>query len=106
MFRIKNITNLLDKRHPAYNTSVEIEYINGLLRKKITIKPDNDIILSSKSLLPSVDRLRLNGHVLITQVTGYEIKNRNIELKTAVATVENTIEPVEKTPKIKKTKDL
>ena len=65
-YKIKNITKGLEKRDPNFNSTVIINYVDGMLNKQIKIKPDDVVYLTIKSLPISVNKLQLNGLVQIT----------------------------------------
>ena len=94
MYRIKNITNLLDKRHRLYNTIVKIDHYDGFLKKEIELKPDMDIIMSHRILPLSIERLRMAGLILINQITSYTpnpikiIEKKTEEIKIDIPQIE------------------
>lgn len=68
-YKITNITNLASKRDSKYNSSIDIEYIDDMSKKIITIKPNESIILSVSSLPLSVHRLRVKNFITVVEIS-------------------------------------
>lgn len=77
-FKITNITNLLGKRKPKYNTIIEIDYIDGMVKKIMKIKPGDTIFFTSSSLPLSVRRLRLKNLIAVAEISPEELNKRLI----------------------------
>jgi len=119
-YKITNLTNLLGRRAPRYNSVVDIEYIDNRARKVAQLKPGETIFLTVQSLPLSVHRLRIKKVIDIGEVSAAELQ-KSIEktkpkakkprakkpvAKKVVATVtEESAEPVvQKKPRTTKKK--
>lgn len=81
-YQIKNITDTLEKRHPRYNTDVLVSYIDFMFNKKHTISPGKSLYLSIDKLPPSVNKLRLDGLVIVInnpKPDNSELKKKDIK---------------------------
>ena len=67
-YKITNITNLLGKREYKYNTTLELDYVDGLIKKKIKIKAGDSINLSIEALPLSVHRLRVKNLIIVNEI--------------------------------------
>lgn len=65
-YKIKNITNTLEKRHPNFNSIVIINYVDGMVNKEIRINPDGVVYFTINQLPISVRSLELKGLIQIT----------------------------------------
>lgn len=65
IYQIKNITDSLEKRHPRFNTDVLVSYVDFMFNKKHKISPGKSLYLSIDKLPPSVNKLRLDGLVIV-----------------------------------------
>lgn len=68
-FKIKNITNLLNKRHARFNTVQIIESRTLLDVEKINILPGHEIMLEADHLPVSAQQLRIKGYVLVQELS-------------------------------------
>lgn len=116
-FKITNITNLLGKRSFKQNSELEAEYVDGMIKKTLKIKPQETVYLSLQSLPLSIHRLRIKGLVTVTELAAKEIKaivaenkrknmalNADVEEKPKKTTKKSTkkdVEVEEKESKIK-----
>lgn len=71
-YKITNITNLAGKRDNRYNSTLEVEYVDEMMKKTVKIKPASTLYLSIPSLPLSVHRLRVKGLVSVVEVSGEE----------------------------------
>jgi len=72
-YKIKNITNNFNKRDINYNSTLNIDYINGMTKKTIKLKPDNEFYLKVLSLPVSIHLLRLKGLIIVEEVNDKKI---------------------------------
>ena len=95
-FKITNITNLLGKRGFMHNSEVEAEYIDGMIKKTLKIKPQETVYLTLNSLPLSIHRLRIKGLVTVSEISKKELKSilsaeKVKEIKLAEATKEKEV---------------
>jgi len=81
-FKITNITNFLGKRDVKANSILDIEYIDNMTKKLITIKPNESIYLTIPSLPLSVHRLRVKNLITVAVIS-----------ETELATMQETLKP-------------
>jgi hypothetical protein len=81
-FKITNITNFLGKRDAKANSILDIEYIDNMTKKLITIKPNESIYLTIPSLPLSVHRLRVKNLITVAVIS-----------ETELATMQETLKP-------------
>jgi hypothetical protein len=93
-YRIKNITDLIGKREYNYNSTLTIEYIDGITKKKIKIEPGEVVNLSINSLPISVHRLRVKK--LVTVVETQDVEERQ---QKSVGSITHDISEIKKTEK-------
>ena len=77
-YKITNITNLVGKRDPKFNSIVNIEYVDNRIRKIKLLKAGESVFLTVQSLPLSVHRLRIKNLVEIAEVSPAELQ-KNIE---------------------------
>lgn len=104
-YKITNITNLVNKRDFKFNSELEIEYIDGIRKKSIMVKPGNSVYFTAQSLPLSVHRLRIKNLITIEEVSVTELK-KSIEKQkqqvTKPVALEDTDKKVVKQALIKK----
>lgn len=74
-FKITNITNLLGKRESKFNSVLEIEYVDNMMKKIISINPNSTIYLKSPSLPISAHSLRVKNLITVSEVSDTELIN-------------------------------
>lgn len=72
-YRIINVTERLEKRHPFYSTTVELKYVDEMLNKKISLAPNNDVYLQIDGLPITFYRMKIDGLIQIIDVTGMRL---------------------------------
>lgn len=72
-FKITNITNLLGKRDQKYNSILNIEYVDNMKKKTITIKPNETKYLTIHRLPISAHVMRVKNLITVTEVSAAEI---------------------------------
>ena len=99
-YKITNITHLLGKRNVKYNTELDAEYVDGMMKKTLTIKPQESTYLSLQTLPISIHRLRIKGLVTVKEISDKEMKNIIKLTKTA-----NKIKALKEEPKVEEAKE-
>ena len=74
-YKITNITSRLGKRETNYNSTLKVSYLDGMERKAMFIKPDEEIYFTTNTLPISLHKYRVKGLVSITDVTDKELRN-------------------------------
>ena len=72
-YKITNITNLAGKRDFKFNSELEIEYVDGISKKTIKVKPSESIYLTVQALPLSVHRLRVKNLITVSEVSAVEL---------------------------------
>jgi hypothetical protein len=72
-YKITNITNTAGKRDFKYNSSLDIEYVDEMTKKSITVKPGDSIYLTVHTLPLSVHRLRVKNLITVSEVSEKEL---------------------------------
>jgi hypothetical protein len=75
IFKIINITILLNKRNPRFNSTLNIDYVENMNKKIIEIKPNETVYLNISSLPISLHKLRANKMVTVIEVAENELIN-------------------------------
>lgn len=73
-YKITNITNLVGKRDMKYNSILNIDYVDSMMKKTIKIMPGETVYLKISSLPLSVHRLRVKKLVSVVEITDTELK--------------------------------
>ena len=97
-YKITNITNTAGKRDPKFNTTLNIDYVDSMVKKNITVKPGETIFLQINSLPLSVHSLRVKKLISVVEVSNNELKNSLNITKPAV------IPPVIEIPEVDENK--
>jgi hypothetical protein len=72
-FKITNTTNTLGKRDVKHNTVLGIEYVDGMMKKKIKLNAGDSIYLTLDSLPISLHKLRASKLVNVVEVGESEL---------------------------------
>jgi len=73
-FKIKNITNSLDKRHPFVNTAVDIEYVQkNSVKEKIKLKVGEELIFDGNILPISIHNLRIKKFIRVVPISDDQV---------------------------------
>ena len=85
-FKITNITNLASKRDFKYNSILNIDYVDKMAKKIISIKPGDTAYLTISSLPLSVHRLRVKNLITVDEIDSIEFAKsmKNIKTKTVI----------------------
>jgi len=84
-YKITNTTNLLGKRTYRSNSDVDIQYVDNMVKKTIKLKPAGTVYLTVSSLPLSVHKLRINGLVIVSEISATELAKTMEESKPKVA---------------------
>jgi hypothetical protein len=93
-YRITNITNSIGKRDFKYNSPLDINYVDGMMKKTVKVKPGDSVYLTIQTLPLSIHRLRVKGLITVIEVTSAEL---NVEMKKVAKPVSVPIKFVEET---------
>lgn len=106
IYRITNITNKLGKRDDNFNTTLNITYVDNMEKKKISLKPQNNLYLIIKSLPLSVRKLRMKKLITVEEISNKEFEaiQRNENSKKSSKGVTTTTTTKKTKTKSKKTK--
>ena len=74
-YKITNVTNLIGKRDSRYNSILDIDYVDSMVKKTIKIKPGETVYLQISSLPLSVHTLRVKKLINVLEVSVNELKN-------------------------------
>ena len=67
-YKITNITNFLGKRDYKYNSNLDVEFVDNMIKKIVTIKPNDSVYLTISTLPLSVHRLRVKNLITVSEV--------------------------------------
>jgi len=100
-YKITNTTDLAGKRDLQYNSTLNIEYVDSMIRKTIKIKPGETIYLKIASLPLSVHNLRVRKLISVVEISENELRNSMDNLKPApIAVPVKEVEVTEEDKKI------
>jgi hypothetical protein len=112
-YKITNITHLAGKRDLKYNSVLDIEYVDQMVKKTVKIKPNDSLYLTISTLPLSVHRLRVKNLITVTEVSNKEmeqlkpkattLENKEDKKKKKPATQKKVVEEVEEEDSVKKT---
>ena len=83
-YRITNITDAAGKRAIKFNATLDINYIDSMMKKTIKVKPGETIYLQIGSLPLSVQQLRVKKLISVVEISNTELKNCMNALKPVV----------------------
>jgi hypothetical protein len=72
-FKVTNITDRLGKRHPNYNSTLNVSYVDQMERKSLLLEPKKTIYFSAASLPLSLHRFRMKNLVSVSEITEQEL---------------------------------
>jgi len=84
-YKITNITNTAGKRDFKFNSSLNVEYVDNMMKKTVAIKPGESLYLTVTSLPMSVHKLRVKNLVSVIEVSQSELESIKNEKKPKVA---------------------
>ena len=74
-YKITNITNTAGKRELGFNSILNIEYVDSMMKKTVKVKPGEVVFLKIHSLPLSVRKLRVKKLISVIEITDNELKN-------------------------------
>ena len=74
-YKITNLTNTAGKRDPKFNATLDIDYVDAMMKKTVRVKPGETIFLQISTLPLSVHRLRVKKLISVVEVSSSELKN-------------------------------
>lgn len=102
-YKITNITNLAGKRDARFNTILNIEYVDNMMKKTIKIKPNETVFLQIHSLPLSVHKLRVKKLISVVEISNTELTNNmNVGKPKSKPVVNETADEIEKRTSAKK----
>jgi len=87
-YKITNITNTLNKRNLYYNKTLDIEFPYDMKDQKVNLKPNDNIIFKTHHIPFNIQKLKIQGLVMIDDITRTE--NSVIKPKKKKKTKENS----------------
>ena len=72
-YKITNITKNLDRRSPVFNSAVVLEYPENMQKKTVSVKPDQQIVISLSSLPQAINHLRMNGLIMVEEINEFQV---------------------------------
>ena len=72
-YKITNITNLAGKRDFKYNSILNIDYIDNMIKKNLEVKPGNTVYLTIQTLPLSIHRLRIKNLITVNEISSTEL---------------------------------
>lgn len=104
IYRIKNITDLLDKRHLNYKTIVNISYNEELIKKTIKLNVGTTKYMEFQQKPLSLQKLIMKGFVSVEEVSKKEVVNvASVKKQPIINKVKEVINTTTITKKPKKT---
>jgi len=111
-YKITNLTNQAGKRDVKYNSTLDIVYVDSMMKKTVKIKPGETVYLTISSLPLSVHRLRVKKLISVVEIGKTELKQTmNVPVPTttvrerATAKAKTTAKPVAKKKSTKKVEE-
>lgn len=75
-YEITNTTHLLGKRDMNYNSILNIEYVDEMVKKSIELKPKEVLYLTARSLPVSLIKYRIKGLISVVEISSKELKSK------------------------------
>ena len=72
-YKITNLTNTAGKRDFKFNSPLNIDYIDKMIKKTVTIQPGASLYLTVPSLPISVHQLRAKNLISVVEVSAKEL---------------------------------
>lgn len=79
-YKITNITKNLDRRNPVYNSIVTLEYPENMMKKTVSVNPDQQIVIVLSSLPQTINHLRMNNLIMIEEINEFQV-NKLLDTK-------------------------
>ena len=92
-YKITNLTNTAGKRDFKFNSSLDIEYVDNMIRKIVTVKPGTSLYLTVPSLPMSIHKLRAKNLISVIEVSAKELADsiNNAKPKSAPVVVKEFV---------------
>ena len=74
-YKITNITDTAGKRDFKFNSSLNVEYVDNMMKKTVAIKPGASLYLTVADLPLSVHKLRIKNLVTVVEVSQGELES-------------------------------
>ena len=94
IYKITNITNLAGKRDFKFNSVLDIDYVDNMVKKTIKLKPNNEMFMNIQILPLSIQKLKAKGLIIDTEIGETEMKK--IIDKSKPKITNNNINDIEK----------
>jgi hypothetical protein len=78
-FKITNITHLLGKREHKFNSVLDVDYVDNMMKKTIKIKAGNTVYLTTPSLPISAHLLRVKNLITVVEVSDNELASAKVK---------------------------
>jgi len=105
-YKITNLTNTAGKRDFKFNSSLDIEYVNNMIKKTVSVRPGASLYLTVSSLPMSVHKLRAKNLISVVEVSAKELADSidNVKPKPTPVTVKAPLvkEVIVKVPLVEK----
>lgn len=88
-YKITNITKNLDRRSPVYNSIVTLEYPENMIKKTVTVNPDQHIIMILSSLPQLINHLRMKNLIMVEEINEFQVNKMMEKPKPIEKPVEN-----------------
>ena len=72
-YKITNLTNTAGKRDFKFNSPLNVDYIDKMIKKTVTIQPGASLYLTVPSLPISVHKLRAKNLISVVDVSAKEL---------------------------------
>jgi hypothetical protein len=96
-YKITNVTNTAGKRDIKFNTTLDIQYVDGMTKKSLKVKPGETVFLQIHSLPLSVHQLRVKKLIIVSEISANELRdNINAGKPKVVQPIVKTAEETEK----------
>lgn len=100
-YKIKSLTNTLDKRNNYKNRDLTINYNQGLLRKEYTLPTGNEIIFSCANLPVDIRKLEMQKLIIVENISESQFiklqkpsSKKNVEEKKEIIKPTTTPKPI------------
>jgi hypothetical protein len=92
-YKITNLTNTAGKRDFRFNSSLDIEYVDNMIKKTVSVKPGASLYLTVSSLPMSVHKLRVKNLISVIEVSAKELADfmNNAKPKSAPVAVKELV---------------
>lgn len=78
-FKIINITNTLNGKHPKHNTNINIEYSIKFKKYSQTLRPTQEAIIPIGDLPLDLHKMRMNGYINVIQISDKDYEQTKLK---------------------------